>query len=297
MSTGLLALLDDVTSMLDDIAVMVKQSTTKAVGVAGDDSLVNAEQVSSMRATGEIRIVGKIALGSLINKAILVPACLLISYFTPWLLTALLIVGGLYLCYEGAEKVLHAHQKHEAKHPDSKDLPVDVKERIKGAIRTDFVLSAEILVIALGEMVGKPFTSQAIALSVVGIIMTIAVYGIVAFIVKIDDFGLWLASKKSAAAKRIGTAIVEAVPIYMRGLAIAGTMAMLVVGGDILSHNIPLIHHWMENLHAFTGLEGWKQQITGLFASCSIAYILGVMIIAVQGIFQAKFKGTKASSS
>lgn len=297
MSTGLLALLDDVTSMLDDIAVMVKRSTTKAVGVAGDDSLVNAEQVSSMRATGEIQIVARIALGSLINKAILVPACLLVSYFTPWLLTALLIVGGLYLCYEGAEKVLHATQKHEVKHSNSEDIPVDIKERIKGAIRTDFVLSAEILVIALGEMAGKPFSSQAIALGVVGIIMTIAVYGLVAFIVKIDDFGLWLASKKSAVAKRLGTTIVEAVPIYMRGLAIAGTLAMLMVGGDILSHNIPLIHHWMGNLHAYTGLEGWKQQVTGLFASCSLAYVFGLMIFVVQGIVQAKFQGAKASSS
>lgn len=258
---SLLALLDDIASILDDVAVMTKVAAKKTAGVLGDDLALNAQQVSGVHADRELPVVRAVAFGSLKNKAILVPAALAISALLPWLVTPLLMLGGLYLCFEGVEKLAHKllHGKEEATHDlaaDIADFAAREAEKIKGAIRTDFVLSAEIIVIALGTVAGMAFMTQALVLVGIALLMTIGVYGIVAAIVKLDDLGLHLAAKPGALVQGIGRALLLAAPKLMKMLAVVGTAAMFLVGGGILLHGIPPAAHAVEAWAAGLGIWG-----------------------------------------
>ncbi|GAA3948158.1 DUF808 domain-containing protein [Allohahella marinimesophila] len=262
---SLLALLDDITTLLDDVSLMTKVATKKTAGVLGDDLALNAQQVSGVKPERELPVVWAVAKGSFRNKVILVPGALAISSFIPWAITPLLMIGGLYLCYEGAEKILHrftqpaANEKATADtsgHPRSAhvaaaaDPSIDLvefeKEKIKGAINTDFILSAEIIAISLGTVSQEPLLTQALVLSTVAIGITVGVYGLVAGIVKLDDGGLYLASRTRKDAlgglsRTSGQAILSIAPKLMRTLSIVGTAAMFLVGGGILLHGLPAL--------------------------------------------------------
>ena len=258
---SLLALLDDIASILDDVAAMTKVAAKKTAGVLGDDLALNAQQVSGVHADRELPVVWAVAVGSLKNKAILVPAALAISALLPWLVTPLLMLGGLYLCFEGVEKLAEKflHGKEEATHDlaaDIADFAAHEAEKIKGAIRTDFVLSAEIIVIALGTVADMAFMTQVLVLVGIALLMTIGVYGIVAAIVKLDDLGLHLAAKPGALVQGIGRALLLAAPKLMKTLAVVGTAAMFLVGGGILLHGIPPVAHAIENWAAGLGMLG-----------------------------------------
>jgi predicted DNA repair protein MutK len=266
MASSLLALLDDIATVLDDVAVLTKVAAKKTSGVLGDDLALNAQQVSGVRAERELPVVWAVAKGSALNKLILVPAALAISAFIPGALTYLLIVGGLFLCYEGFEKIVHKflHSKAElqAHHAEltealvnpAVDLVAFEKDKIKGAVRTDFILSAEIIVITLGTVADRAIGTQFAVLTGIAILMTIGVYGLVAGIVKLDDLGLYLMGKPGW-REPVGKAIVKTAPYLMKGLAIVGTAAMFLVGGGILTHGIPALHHAIEALAQ--GAGGW----------------------------------------
>lgn len=253
---SLLTLLDDIAAVLDDVALMSKVAAKKTAGVLGDDLALNAQQVSGVAAEREIPVVWAVAKGSFKNKLILVPAALLISAFIPWLIMPLLLIGGLFLCFEGAEKILeklfpHAHQ-HEDNAEESSDTGESVEEyekrKVAGAIRTDFILSAEIIVIALGTVTGTSIVTQILVVSLIAILMTIGVYGLVAGIVKLDDLGFYLERKSNGEGlkAKLGGALVAFAPKLMKMLAIVGTAAMFLVGGGIVVHNVPAIHHLIE---------------------------------------------------
>ena len=245
--SNLLALIDDIASVLDDVAVLTKVATQKTVGVLGDDLALNAQQVAGVRAERELPVVWAVAKGSMINKAILVPAALAISALAPWAVTPLLMVGGLYLCYEGCEKLAHKYltpaaedqARQAALRQALADPNIDMaaleRDKIKGAIRTDFVLSAEIIAITLGAVAQAEFMTQVLVLCGIAVAMTVGVYGIVAGIVKLDDLGLWL-SRRAGASARIGRAILRAAPWLMKTLSVAGTVAMFLVGGLYLCY-------------------------------------------------------------
>lgn len=257
MAAGsLLTLLDDIASILDDVAILTKKAAAKTAGVLGDDLALNAQQVSGVVAARELPVVWAVAKGSFINKLILVPLALLISAFAPWAITPLLMAGGLYLCYEGVEKLHHAykHRGKKAEHEAVREIQELVEtapvkkteteaEKIKGAVRTDFVLSAEILAITLGTVVEADFTRQLAVLSAIALIMTVGVYGLVAGIVKLDDLGLYLTQRAGGISRKVGGAILWAAPFLMKTLSIFGTAAMFLVGGGILTHGIPWLHH------------------------------------------------------
>lgn len=277
---SLLTLLDDIATILDDVAVMTKVAakksaavaddvatmtkvaTQKTAGVLGDDLALNAQQVTGVRAEREIPVVWAVAKGSLVNKAILVPAALAISAWAPWLVTPLLMLGGAFLCFEGVEKLahklLHGADEEEANHADhaqaNADATVDLvafeREKIQGAVRTDFILSAEIIVIALGTVASAPFLQQVAVLVGIAVLMTVGVYGLVGGIVKLDDLGLWLSGKASSAAQALGRSLLAAAPWLMKGLSVAGTAAMFLVGGGILVHGIGPLHHAIEGVGA-----------------------------------------------
>ncbi|MET0282004.1 MAG: DUF808 domain-containing protein, partial [Steroidobacteraceae bacterium] len=258
MASSLLALLDDITSVLDDVALMTKVAAKKTAGVLGDDLALNAEQVSGVQANREIPVVWAVAKGSLRNKAILVPAALAVSALIPWLITPLLMLGGLFLCYEGFEKLWHklVHRRSEAAEHAAHvnaladpriDLVAFEKEKIGGAIRTDFILSAEIIVIALGTVAGKPFAVQVGVVVGIALVMTVGVYGLVAGIVKLDDAGLHLSQRASAPLRAIGAGLLRTAPWLMKGLAIAGTAAMFLVGGGILTHGVHAVSEWISH--------------------------------------------------
>ena len=263
---SLLTLIDDIASVLDDVALMTKVAAKKTAGVLGDDLALNAEQVSGVRAERELPVVWAVAVGSLKNKLILVPAALAISAFIPWAVTPLLMIGGFYLCLEGVEKLahkwLHTPEENAARHDEevaalvdeNVDLLVFETDKIKGAIRTDFVLSAEIIVIALGTVAAQPFTSQLTVLASIGLIMTVGVYGIVAGIVKMDDLGFYLLKKTNATARFVGQGLVLAAPKLMKALTVIGTAAMFMVGGGILSHGLPPVHHAIADFSAMAGV-------------------------------------------
>ncbi|MBH0059066.1 DUF808 domain-containing protein [Pseudoalteromonas sp. SWXJZ94C] len=248
--TNLLTLLDDITTLLDDIATMSKVATKKTAGVLGDDLALNAQQVTGVAAERELPVVWAVAKGSFLNKAMLVPAALLISVWLPWLITPLLMIGGLFLCFEGAEKVFARFLPHHNEAVDENeklDLVEYEKQKIKGAIRTDFILSAEIIVITLGTVAGATLLNQALVLCVIAVIMTIGVYGLVAGIVKLDDAGLYLLNQSKVSANKfkelLGKGLLAAAPRLMQFLAFAGTIAMFLVGGGILVHGVELLHH------------------------------------------------------
>jgi predicted DNA repair protein MutK len=265
MASSLFALFDDIATILDDVALMSKVAAKKTAGVLGDDLALNAQQVSGVDPDRELPVVWAVAKGSLKNKCILVPAALAISALIPWAVIPLLMVGGAYLCFEGVEKIAHKfmHSKTEddAHHVEliealalpEPDMLALEKEKIQGAIRTDFVLSAEIIVITLGTVATATFGKQVAVLTAIALIMTVGVYGIVAGIVKLDDGGLYLFQKNGDGwfrkfQRSVGAAILKAAPYLMKTLSIVGTGAMFLVGGGIISHGIPVVHHFIDSI-------------------------------------------------
>lgn len=252
--TSLLALLDDIASVLDDVALMTKVAAKKTAGVLGDDLALNAEQVSGVRAERELPVVWAVAKGSFRNKLILVPAAIAISALVPWLITPLLMLGGAYLCFEGAEKLAHKLLPHDAAEgePSSQVVPDDLvafeQQKVKGAIRTDFILSAEIIVIAVGTVQGSSLGLQISVVAGIALLMTVGVYGLVGLIVKLDDIGLHLLQKSDGSALRraVGQGLLVTAPRLMHLLALVGTIAMFMVGGGILVHGWPFAHHLIE---------------------------------------------------
>jgi predicted DNA repair protein MutK len=252
---SLLMLLDDIASILDDVSVLTKKAASKTAGVLGDDLALNAQQVSGVVANRELPVVWRVAKGSFVNKLILVPSALALNAFAPWAVLPLLMLGGAYLCFEGVEKLFHwfQHRKPKTAAEAAAELAAlkqdagDEDAKVKGAIRTDFVLSAEIIVITLGVVASKPFLTEALTLSAIALIMTVGVYGLVACIVKLDDLGLLL-SQRQGAAQLVGRGILRAAPWLMKTLSVLGTAAMFLVGGGILVHGIAPLHHWIEHL-------------------------------------------------
>ncbi|HEX8602128.1 MAG TPA: DUF808 domain-containing protein [Pseudoduganella sp.] len=291
--TSLLALIDDIATILDDVAAMSKVAAKKTAGVLGDDLALNAQQVSGVKADRELPVVWAVCVGSLKNKAILVPAALAISAFAPWAVTPLLMIGGAYLCFEGFEKLahkfLHSKEDDEAHHAElasaianpEVDLVALEKEKIKGAIRTDFILSAEIIVIALGTVAGVPFGQQVAVLVGIALLMTVGVYGLVAAIVKMDDAGLYLSERTGggmAVPRAIGRLLLAAAPKLMKLLSVLGTVAMFMVGGSILTHGLPFLHHAIESAAAAGGPV--LGAITPHVADIVVGVITGGIVLA-----------------
>lgn len=284
MASSLLALIDDISTILDDVSLLAKVAH-KTSGVVGDDLALNAQQVAGVRPERELPVVFAVAKGSLVNKAILVPAALAISAFAPWAVTVLLMIGGAFLCFEGFEKLahrfLHSREEDAAHHEElartladpSKDPCELERDKIKGAIRTDFVLSAEIIVIALGTIAGSTLAQQVFVLAGVAIAMTVGVYGLVALIVKLDDIGLYLSQRSHTTPQRIGTAIVKAAPLLMKVLAVVGTAAMFAVGGGILVHGIGPLHHATESLGG--------GEIVSLATNIVLGIVAGAIVLGV----------------
>ena len=305
--SSLFALIDDIATILDDVALMTKVAAKKTAGVLGDDLALNAQQVHGIRAERELPVVFAVAKGSAVNKIILVPSALLISALLPVLIIPLLMIGGLYLCFEGVEKLVHkllhlhedSEQEKEALVEAFLDQDIDMvafeEDKIKGAIRTDFILSAEIIVIALGTTAGATLLQQAIVLSIVAVVMTIGVYGIVAGLVKLDDAGFYLERKNSKALQAFGKILIAAAPKLMRFLSVAGTIAMFVVGGGILVHGlhglgIHSIPTWIEHVgHASGALKGVVEaMLNGVFG-----VLAGAVVVAVV-MFIQKIRGQAA---
>jgi len=319
MATSLLTLLDDVASILDDVAAMTKIATRKTAGVLGDDLALNAQQVTGVKADRELPVVWAVAKGSAFNKVILVPVALLISAVAPWLITPLLMLGGLYLCFEGVEKLSHKflHPKKaeeerkqliEAVSNESVDMVALEKDKIKGAIRTDFILSAEIIVIALGTVSAAAYGVQVATLVAISAIMTIGVYGLVAGIVKLDDAGLYLSqprdgSSPNPASKALGKAILWFAPLLMKFLSVVGTAAMFIVGGGILTHGL----HWLSesiaasaqtvsSLPVFGDIKGFgtiAEQLTVTLLNTAVGVLAGIAALAVFMLVQ-KIRGKSA---
>ncbi len=296
MASSLLALLDDIATVLDDVAILSKVAAKKTAGVLGDDLALNAQQVAGVSADRELPVVWAVAKGSFINKAILVPAALAISAFAPVLVTPLLMIGGAFLCFEGVEKLAHKFMHdaaEEAAHREELaraladpaiDLVAIEKDKIKGAVRTDFILSAEIIAITLGTVANQPFTTQAIVLAGMAVVMTVGVYGVVAGIVKLDDAGLWLSRRDGSFAQAVGGGILRAAPWLMKGLSIAGTAAMFLVGGGILVHGIAPLHHaiqaWAE------GLGSLAAATLPTLADALLGIVAGAIVLAGVTLFQ-----------
>ena len=299
--TSLLALIDDIATILDDISLMTKAATKKTVGVLGDDLALNAQQVAGVKPARELPVVWAVAKGSMVNKAILVPAAVAISFFVPWLVTPLLMLGGAFLCFEGAEKLVHRflHRQeddgHKAELRQALTTPeVDMrsfeKNKIKGAIRTDFILSAEIIAITLGTVTGEPIGMQFLVLAVVAVMITVGVYGLVAGIVKLDDGGLYLSQRDNAFARKAGRGILWVAPYMMKTLSVLGTIAMFLVGGGIIAHGLPpvyeAIHHMAEGIEAVP-LSLVSTLLTGLFGVAAGALLVAV-ITPVQKLLAAR---------
>lgn len=300
--SSLLVLIDDIATVLDDVALMTKMAAKKTAGVLGDDLALNAQQVSGVRAEREIPVVWAVAKGSFVNKLILVPSALAISAFVPWLVTPLLMVGGAYLCFEGFEKLahkfLHSKAEDEAEHAQlveavadpATDLVAYEKAKIKGAIRTDFILSAEIIAITLGTVADASLTQQVIVMSGIAIVMTVGVYGLVAGIVKLDDLGLWLTQKPGQMAKSIGNSILRAAPYMMKSLSVIGTAAMFLVGGGILTHGVPVVHHWIESVGAAAGGAGF---VVPMLLNGVAGIIAGAVVLAGVSVIGKVWKALK----
>ena len=300
MATSLLALIDDIASVLDDVALLSKVAAKKTAGVLGDDLALNAEQVSGVKAERELPVVWAVAKGSFINKAILVPSALAISALAPWAVTPLLMVGGAFLCYEGFEKLAHkfmhsaaedaAHQQAlvNAMADSGTDLVALEKDKIKGAVRTDFILSAEIIAITLGVVAEQAFMQQVIVLSGIALLMTVGVYGLVAGIVKLDDAGLYLSQRASAALQSLGRGILWLAPWLMKLLSVVGTAAMFMVGGGILTHGIPgahaLIHHWVEAVGAIAAVGGVLAVLTPTLIDALFGVLVGALVLVLVSV-------------
>ena len=302
---SLLTLLDDISVILDDVSIMTKVAVKKTAGVLGDDLALNAEQVSGVKADRELPVVWAVAKGSFVNKLIWVPLALLISAIYPPLVTFLLMCGGVYLAYEGAEKIIHKFWPHILPHDEDQiarlranadetiDLVAFEKDKIKGAVRTDFILSAEIIVIALGSAAGATLLEKSLVLSIIAVAITVGVYGLVAGIVKMDDLGLYLMKQTSNVKQKIGEFLLSAAPKLMKFLSIAGTLAMFLVGGGILVHGIDFLHHEVEDLAHLTGIF---ESITTMLLNALVGLVVGVIVVAIITII-GKARGNKPSSA
>ena len=308
-AANLLTLIDDIATVLDDVALLTKVAAKKTAGVLGDDLALNAQQVAGVNADRELPVVWAVAKGSLINKVILVPAALAISAFAPWAVTPLLMLGGAFLCFEGFEKLAHKlmHGPHEdtahrtevanalanALANPAVDLVAFEKAKIKGAVRTDFILSAEIIAITLGTVASAPFITQVTVLSGIAVVMTAGVYGLVAGIVKLDDGGLYLSRQPGSSAwprlqRSVGHAVLKAAPYLMKGLSIGGTVAMFLVGGGILTHGLPALHHGIEGLAQRMGTVPAVGGVLKVIAPTLLDGVVGVLagalvLLAVTG--------------
>ena len=271
---SLFTLLDDITAVLDDVALMTKMAAKKTAGVVGDDLALNANQVTGVSAERELPIIWRVAKGSLINKVILIPLALIISWLAPWLIAPLLIIGGTFLCFEGVEKLLHKFlHKHDDHQEASADELIDENDKIKGAIRTDFILSAEIVIIALGVVGSYGLLTRSLVLAAIGVGMTVIVYGLVAFIVKLDDIGLKMIQQGGGLAA-LGKSIITVMPWFMRGLSVVGTLAMFLVGGGIIAHEAAFIHHFLQ-------AQQWDSGLMGNLASLIIGVLTGAIACAI----------------
>lgn len=300
--SSLLTLLDDIATLLDDISVMGKLAAKKTAGVLGDDLSLNAQQVSGVRANRELPVVWGVAKGSLINKVILVPLALLISAFIPWAITPLLMLGGAFLCFEGVEKVVHTLQARKHKEDPqvrqqrlealaNQDPMAFERDKVKGAVRTDFILSAEIVAITLGIVAEAPLLNQILILSGIALLVTVGVYGLVGIIVKLDDMGYWLAEKSSALAQWTGKALLAIAPRLMKVLSIVGTLAMFLVGGGIVVHGLTPLHHAIENLAQ--GQNGVIASLLPTAANLVLGFIIGAIVLAVVKAIAALRGSTK----
>jgi predicted DNA repair protein MutK len=322
-TSSLLALIDDIATLLDDVAVMTKVAARqgaaaaddvaamtqlaarKTAGVLGDDLALNAQQVTGVRADRELPVVWAVAKGSLRNKAILVPAALAISAVAPIAITPLLMLGGLFLCYEGAEKLLHALQRRtgdaeqhhaellKAVADEQVDLVAFEQDKIKGAVRTDFILSAEIIVITLGTVAEVTFARQVSVLVGISVIMTVGVYGLVAGIVKLDDAGLYLRGRAAAWQQALGRAILLAAPWLMKTLSVVGTAAMFLVGGGILLHGIPALGHGVD---AFAATLGWVGALLPSLAGTLAGLLAGGLVVGAVTLW-SRLRGGGAAAS
>lgn len=316
--SNLFTLIDDIATLLDDLAIMTKIAAKKTAGVLGDDLALNAQQVTGVNADRELPVVWAVAVGSFKNKVILVPAALVISAFAPWAVTPLLMFGGAFLCFEGFEKLAHKFlhgDEEEASHKtDLKEAVADPavdmvafeKEKISGAIRTDFVLSAEIIAITLGTVATAAFAKQVIVLSGIAIIMTVGVYGIVAGIVKLDDLGLYLNQKTGDGAavklqRTIGNLVLSAAPYLMKGLSIVGTAAMFMVGGGILTHGIPgahdIIHAVAHKTTAVPVIGGILESLTPTVLDALAGVLAGAIALALVTVASRIFGAIKGKPS
>ncbi|WP_295583019.1 DUF808 domain-containing protein [uncultured Lamprocystis sp.] len=305
--SSLLALIDDIATVLDDISLMTKMAAKKTAGVLGDDLALNAQQVAGVRAEREIPVVWAVAKGSLVNKMILVPAALAISAVAPWAILPLLMLGGAYLCFEGFEKLAHRllHSKaedqdhHDALTQALENQAVDLvsleRDKIKGAVRTDFVLSAEIIVITLGTVAAASFQNQVVVLVGIALIMTVGVYGLVAGIVKLDDAGLWLSRVSGAGGgawlvRGLGRGLLSAAPKLMKVLAVVGTAAMFLVGGGIITHGIPAAHHLIEwateAAHTVPTIGGVLAAVMPLLINALAGVLTGAVVLVLVTVGQ-----------
>jgi uncharacterized protein len=309
--SSLLALIDDIATILDDVAVMTKVAAKKTAGVLGDDLALNAQQVAGVQPDRELPVVWAVAKGSAKNKLILVPAALAISAFAPWAVTPLLMVGGAFLCYEGFEKLahkfLHAKEEDNAHHAElvealanpAVDIVAFEKEKVKGAIRTDFILSAEIIAITLGTVATAAFGKQVTVLTGIAAIMTVGVYGLVAGIVKLDDAGLHLSQQNNGLLRGIGTGLLSAAPYLMKSLSVVGTAAMFMVGGGILTHGIPgthdLIHNLAHGVGAIPGVGSILEALTPTLVDAFVGIVAGAIALAGVTIVGRIFRASKSS--
>lgn len=287
--SSLLTLLDDIATLLDDISMMGKLAAKKTAGVLGDDLSLNAQQVTGVRANRELPVVWGVAKGSFVNKIIFVPLALLISAFIPWAITPLLMVGGAFLCFEGVEKVLHSLEARKHKEDPAqrqqrlqaladRDPQAFERDKVKGAIRTDFILSAEIVAITLGIVAEAPLLNQILILSGIAILVTVGVYGLVGVIVKLDDMGYWLAEKRSTLAQWLGKGLLAVAPWLMKLLSVVGTLAMFLVGGGIVVHGIAPLHHAIE--HWSAGLGGMLAALLPMVVNLVLGFIIGAVVLA-----------------
>ena len=309
MAASLFLLLDDIASVLDDVSLLTKVAAQKTAGVLGDDLALNAQQVSGVKADRELPVVWAVAKGSFVNKAILVPAALAINAFIPWAVTPLLMLGGAYLCFEGVEKLAHGWL-HRGDGPDgaarqpadaaaladpAADAAAVERGKVQGAIRTDFILSAEIIVITLGTVASAPFATQLAVLALIAVLMTVGVYGLVGGIVKLDDLGLWLSRRTGVAAQALGRGLLRAAPWLMKALSLAGTVAMFLVGGGLLVHGVPAVGHAVEAWAARLG--GLPGTLVPLGVNAGVGVAAGALVLGAVLLAQKLWRKTPAPAA